>query len=74
MDQQLDITAPKLGVDITVREDGKVIWVNVDGVNVLRVCQIPTLLVRIQAPHLFPFLFEYKNGQMNMEHGNRSSS
>jgi hypothetical protein len=40
---QMDISAPKRGVDITVREDGKVVWVNVDGICVLRICQIPVL-------------------------------
>lgn len=40
---QVDITAPEGGVQISVRPDGKVIWVNVDGVCVLRVCEVPYL-------------------------------
>lgn len=39
----VDITAPDHGVEIQVREDRKVIWVSVDGVTVLRICQIPAL-------------------------------
>jgi hypothetical protein len=42
----VDITAPR-NVEIKVREDGSVIWVNVDGVCVLRVCQIPHLQVDV---------------------------
>jgi hypothetical protein len=37
----LDITAPAHGAGITIRADGKVLWVHVDGIAVLRVCQIP---------------------------------
>ena len=36
---QLDITKPEM-VEVSLREDGKVLWVNVDGRCVLRVCQI----------------------------------
>lgn len=42
----VDITAPDHGVIIHVRNDGKVIWVHVDGVTVLRICQIPKLELR----------------------------
>jgi len=37
--QMLDITAPER-VQVVVRRDGKVIWVHVDGVTVLRVCRM----------------------------------
>lgn len=40
-----DITAPEHGVEIQIRNDGKVIWVHVDGVTVLRICQIPELRI-----------------------------
>lgn len=43
---QLDITKPDIGVDITIKEDGKIIWVNVDGICILRICQIPNLIVQ----------------------------
>ena len=39
----LDITKPEHGVQIQIRDDGKVIWVHVDGITVLRICQIPQL-------------------------------
>jgi hypothetical protein len=39
----VDITAPNFGVDVTIREDGKVVWVSVDGITILRICQIPYL-------------------------------
>jgi hypothetical protein len=38
----VDITAPK-GVQVQIRADGKVLWVNVDGKCVLRCCQIEVL-------------------------------
>ena len=42
-EEVLDLTAPIEGVQVQVREDGKVLWVNVDGVCRLRVCRIPEL-------------------------------
>ena len=36
--KQLDITAPD-HVEITIRDDGKVVWINVDAVCVLRICR-----------------------------------
>ena len=41
--QMLDITAPEHGVQVEVRTDGKVLWVHVDGITVLRICQMPRL-------------------------------
>jgi hypothetical protein len=43
MNIALDITAPNHSVQIEIREDGQVIWVNIDGVCALRVCRIPKL-------------------------------
>jgi len=40
----IDITAPK-AVQIDIREDGKVLWINVDGICRLRCCQIELLEV-----------------------------
>jgi len=37
-----DITAPE-AVEIQIREDGKTIWVNVDGMCILRCCKIKNL-------------------------------
>lgn len=37
----LDLTAPEGGIEIEVRGDGKVLWVNVDGVCRLRISQGP---------------------------------
>ena len=39
-----DVTAPK-HVQVQIRADGKVIWVNVDGVCRFRACQIEELQV-----------------------------
>jgi hypothetical protein len=47
----LDITAPK-GVQVQIRADGKVLWVNVDGKCVLRCCQIEVLDVDDARPDL----------------------
>ena len=45
----IDITAPK-GVQVQIRADGKVIWVNVDGKCILRCCQIEVLEVDDSRP------------------------
>ena len=37
-----DITAPE-EVEILIKEDGKVIWINVDGICELRACRIGKL-------------------------------
>lgn len=42
----VDITEPTHGVIVQIREDGKVIWIHVDGLTVLRVCRIPKLEVK----------------------------
>lgn len=44
MSEMLDITAPNL-VEIQIRSDGKVIWINVDGACLLRCCRIETLVL-----------------------------
>lgn len=41
---QLDITGAD-NVEIQIRRDSKVIWVNVQGVCVLRICQIKNLVL-----------------------------
>lgn len=42
--QQIDLTGPEL-VQIEIKSDGKVLWVNVDGVCVFRACRIKYLTV-----------------------------
>ena len=41
IDAALDITGPRIGVSVDWSTDGKVLWINVDGVCVLRICRIP---------------------------------
>lgn len=36
---QLDVTAPD-AVEVMIRQDGRVVWVNVNGVCMFRACQI----------------------------------
>lgn len=48
MGEQLDITGAKR-VEVRVRDDGCVVWVNVDGLCRLRVCRIEEA-VRIEGP------------------------
>jgi hypothetical protein len=45
--QFTDITKPEHGVQITVRDDGSVLWVSVDGLTVLRICQIPYMEINL---------------------------
>lgn len=54
INKTLDITKPEIGVEILIREDKKVIWVNVDGVCRLRICQIPELLVNDSSKNEIP--------------------
>lgn len=39
LDKTIDITAPEV-VEILIREDGEVVWVNVDGICRFRACRI----------------------------------
>lgn len=43
IDAQLDITQPRVGVLVHLREDGQVLWIDVDGICVLRICGIPNI-------------------------------
>lgn len=42
--EPIDITAPE-HVEILIRQDGKVIWINVDGVCEFRACRINKLIL-----------------------------
>jgi hypothetical protein len=46
--EMMDITAPEHGVVVSVRDDEKVLWVDVDGICVLRICQIPSGRLEIE--------------------------
>lgn len=46
----LDITEPQL-IELKVSEDGRVAWVNVDGVRRLRACRIHRVIVEDNRPH-----------------------
>lgn len=46
----IDITAPKVGVQVQVSADGRVLWINVDGICQLRAHDIPVLEVCDQRP------------------------
>lgn len=39
-DSTLDIAEPQTDVEVEIRADGKVLWVNVEGKCVLRICRI----------------------------------
>jgi len=43
--QQLDITGAEV-VEVGIRNDGRVLWVNVNGICRLRVCRIKTLVLQ----------------------------
>lgn len=47
--RMIDVT-PKVGVSIQIRSDGKVVWVDVDGVCALRACNIKYLEVHDDRP------------------------
>jgi len=43
-EQVLDVTAPEV-LEIRIKWDGKVVWINIDGICRFRSCQIKTLIV-----------------------------
>lgn len=45
-----DLTAPAV-VEVEIRQDGKVVWVSVDGVTVFRACRIDQLVVTDNRPY-----------------------
>lgn len=48
----MDITEPKYTVEVRIRHDGKVVWINIGGMCVFRACQIDKLYVEDErAPH-----------------------
>lgn len=46
---QMDVTGAQV-VDISIRADGTVIWINIDNVCKLRVCRIKKLIVEDNRP------------------------
>ena len=40
----IDLTKPQHGVEVVTYHRNKRIWINVDGICLLRICQIPVLL------------------------------
>lgn len=46
----IDITEPTLAVEVEIRSDGKVIWIHVDGITVMRICRVPALIIRDHRP------------------------
>jgi hypothetical protein len=44
-EEMIDITKPDHGVEVMIKNDGSVMWVNVDGVCRLRICRMPHLVV-----------------------------
>lgn len=46
----IDITAPEKEVAIQVSNDGKAIWIHVDGITVMRICRIPKLEILNPSP------------------------
>lgn len=49
----LDVTGAS-AVEVQIRQDGKVLWVNVDGFCALRVCRIDNLTVEDNRPSKVP--------------------
>lgn len=47
----LDITAPEGTVQIQIRSDGKVLWINIEGKCVLRACQIERIDIIDERKH-----------------------
>lgn len=43
-DNSMDVTAPK-HVEVLIHDDGKVIWINVNGICLFRACRIGELVI-----------------------------
>ena len=43
----IDVSEPEHGVQITVRDDGSVVWISVDGLTVTRISRIPYLEINL---------------------------
>lgn len=43
--RQIDIAAPIGSVEVQIKDDGSVLWVNVEGICVLRICRIGQLII-----------------------------
>lgn len=43
-DDMIDVTAPEI-LEILIRTDGKVVWINVDGVCRFRACKLKNLVL-----------------------------
>ena len=44
LEKQIDISGAEVA-EVSIKEDGKVLWINVDGVCVCRVCRIEKLVI-----------------------------
>jgi len=40
----IDLTEPRHGVEVITDKNNHIVWVNVDGICVLRICRISTLV------------------------------
>lgn len=38
--KMMDLEDPTVGIEVSIRADGQVLWINVDGRCLLRICQI----------------------------------
>jgi hypothetical protein len=45
MTAHLDLTTPQHGVQVMINSRGTILWVNVDGICLLRICDIPRLAI-----------------------------
>jgi len=43
MELSVDITEPSVGVDVLVNKVTGMLWINIDGICVLRVCRAPRI-------------------------------
>ena len=50
----LDFAVSDLPVEVRVRQDGEVLWINVGPKCVLRICGIKEIVVEDDRPKLFP--------------------
>jgi hypothetical protein len=46
----IDITAPEFPVDVVVRADGKVLWINIGEVCIMRICQMKEIIITDDRP------------------------
>lgn len=65
--QMLDVTAPKLGVQVEYDKSRKVLYVHIDGITALRICRIPWIRIQKSFESRYAEHILYEDGEIPEE-------